>query len=605
MIITGTTTTEVTTSRCVCCVVEGTKHYLSHVDLAKVSKQLYQIVEFAPPAKPLRIVLPQWVKTKEFLYSISYIRREPAPQQAMDYDFGLRVLRLAQFFGNASLQRHSMLDIMLARVSPATLPQAVGDSLRLIKTATGETRSLAEQLLRGCIAALGKHMLQLNDSSAQLTTLDKVKKEAGEELGEIVDEAFEAAYGAAVSGYEEEKLLELIKAHIKAAGESSIVGLFTKKLKAMLERALKSVKAGNSPEEVVWNARGDAKAESQSGTIDKGGEEWHLVLRRDQRTGKYQVLLAKGPGQDEKPAARRPTPNERSCSTISSRKATAVTRGMFSAHLGLRLGKMSLQSRSVSYNGTLRNPMSEVSSRVASSTRHIQLSAEASSAISLNTSAQGRASAGEIVCMVSYIELGEKDAEARMNIHYINTQDKRLVIKERTAKELARKERTISVRASLFHSFAVSVLLERIVSGFGQIATDKSMGSLSHHQLLFIVNNARKNGATEDSVCDSVWTWAEQNVNKCPLERISALAKRVNWGMVSREKLDLLAAQPLFAKLGLSRPKDVSAGNRRSSLFLQAMVGGGGSRRGSSAGKKAKVCAGGSGSKLGYSAIRN
>ncbi len=580
MILTGATTVAgQSTSRSVCCVVEGSKHYVTQAELARLSRQLQQALEPASITKPLRVVLPQWVQSGEFLYSLAYVRREPMTEPVTEYSFALRVLRLAQFLSNADLLRHSVTELILPLVSPANITQALSDACRFRKTAKGEdSRPAAELFYSGCIQFLGRHMLDLQESSAQLGFVAKLRNEVGEEsIGQIVEEGFESAYGLAVTGYEENKVAELIDAHMKTLGESSVVGLFTKKLKAMLEHALKETKARNGAHELLWNPRGDLKAEQKSASIERGGEVWHLLFRRDERASKYQVQLAKGAGEDAVSRTRKRVPTLRLMERTFSSEATRLARSVVStpmgrehstsfkgfgrgktpipAHLGLRTMSRRPSTRPArcmsSYNDTSRDSALGESVGPQALAKCIKLSLEATNAINLNATGSSKNSLCKVMCMVSYIEMGQQDGEARMNVHYINTQDKVLVVKERSTKELDRRDRTVPVRASLFHSFAVSALLEHIVSTLDEAARDRSVAGLSQHQLMFVLGSARRNGVTEDTLCDAVWVWAEQNVNKCPAERIAAVVRRVNWRAVSKDRVEQLASQPLYQKLGL------------------------------------------------------
>eukprot|EP01022_Parablepharisma_sp_SALTPOND_P009921 TRINITY_DN140_c0_g1_i1.p1 TRINITY_DN140_c0_g1~~TRINITY_DN140_c0_g1_i1.p1 ORF type:complete len:642 (+),score=57.74 TRINITY_DN140_c0_g1_i1:971-2896(+) len=536
MILTGTTTRGEAAERTVCCVVESSKHLLTQAELGLLSSQFKEILQLTPPSKPLRVVLPQWVQTEEFLYVVGYYRKEPLAV-TNEPTIGLKVFKLAKFFSNRELQQYSISALILPKLSMKTMAKTLTEAWKLFSESKSD--DLATKLYKSCLTYVGKSLLSMENKEG---VLSQIKTLAGKDDGEIIDDVFEAVYVAAITNYEEDKIPELIKLHLAAFNESNLVTLFTKKLKGTLEKALKSIneKIDNA---VQWNAKTDQKSQ----TIERGGENFHLFLHKEEKSGRYQLFLATGNGEEpqfkRKPAVSHSIERQYRSTLISQRSPflSPKAKKIFPTHLGLSSGylKRSVsrqaarhkpQQRSISYNNTMKDISKELS--------NIKLSAEANSAINLNATFSMRdSSVGKVLCLVSYIEMGTKDPEAKMNIHYVNTMDKKIIIKERSIKDFGKNERNVPIRAHMFHSFTVSTLLENLLRNFEDIATQSSVSNLSHHQLLFIVNNARKKGASENAVAEAVLRWCNSNAGKCPVDRLSCLVKKILWKKVTSEKL--------------------------------------------------------------------
>eukprot|EP00826_Nyctotherus_ovalis_P047575 TRINITY_DN5488_c0_g1_i3.p1 TRINITY_DN5488_c0_g1~~TRINITY_DN5488_c0_g1_i3.p1 ORF type:complete len:401 (+),score=64.07 TRINITY_DN5488_c0_g1_i3:140-1204(+) len=302
---------------------------------------------------------------------------------------------------------------------------------------------------------------------------------------------------------------------MKLANEDNAILLFAKKLKRTLEKALKDIKNGLLP--IQWNAQVDHKSQ----TLEQGNESFHLELSKG---GKHQLYLIVGSGNDKGSALSKSMENQFKAKLPP--QMSPAGKCNFSSFFGVS----SICSNRNQSAYRRRNPLS---------TKHIfekeiKLSQEATNVIKLAERLSNKSQTnGRIMCLISYVQMGARDAEAKMNIHYINTADRKILIKE---KNLGKSAWYIPVRLNLFHSSTVSTLLQHIQSHFKGPSIQSSIHNLSQHQLAFIMHNAR-NTHTEDVIAEAVLKWCKMNIDKVALESLADLVGKVMWRNVSAEKL--------------------------------------------------------------------
>jgi len=548
----------------VCCVIQSAKYFITPIELGQISSQIQEIFNSSTPSKPIRIVLPQWVSAEEFLYILDFYRKENLfANSEIDSILGIKIFKLARFLINKEIQQYAISKLILPKLNISNIYTVLTEVYGILQENNND--EFCEKLLKGVIKIAGNIILN-SDLKDRENLLSKIKS-THNKYENLVEDILEEAYCWAISKYETDKIQGLIDFHLLATGESNIVSLFTKRLKKSLEKALNSIQS-QSDQAFEWIVKTDIKStEQKSCTLIRGTENFHFIFSREERTNKYQLFLASGQGEDHKHTkmsrflsnnvSQRNLDAKTSKSTIISQRSCMNSPKnclqkvhKFPKHLGfstscLRGGyskkaieKKNQHKSSRSFNASLTDISQELASLRSNV---IKLSAEASSAITMNTGYSMRSQLlGKVLILVSYIELGSKDNEAKMNIHYINTNDKRILVKTRNIKEFPKNERNIPIKIHLIYSYTVSALLDYILKNFEDLTSKSLMSGLSHHQLLFLTNNARKNSVPESVLAEAILKWCDTNSIKCPVENSISLLKKINWKKVPPEKVKLL-----------------------------------------------------------------
>jgi phosphopantetheinyl transferase (holo-ACP synthase) len=460
------------------------------------------------PAKPLLLTLPTWANDKEFVYMLKYYRKE-ALEPIEDPTFGFRLFKLATFFSNREIQQYSVKTIILPHITSKNMREVLL-SVRQILAEHNNNEEVIN-LYNTCVNTSAKLILsQYYTNQSFIITREELECDEN-----LINDLFEAIY----KNTKQEYISQLINQHMKFVNENNIVVLFAKMLKSTLDKALKVVRAGSLP--IEWNAQVNHKSQ----TLEQGGENFHLVLNKDNKLSKYLLFLVVGKGTDQKEKNTLSKSMESHVRLRSPVEVSSAGKRNFSGYFG---------SSSIFSN---RNQ--SVSKKLnAFTTKHttekeIKLSQEATNIIKLTERFSTKQCKGKTICLINYIQIGNKDTEAKMNIHYLNTTDKKVLIKEQDIKN----KRSLQVRANIFHSFTVSRLLQCIQEEFEKSLVQDYVDSLSQHQLIFLMHNARRSNVSEDFLADVVLKWCTMNIDKLPLDSLLTLLKKVVWKNVTGNKL--------------------------------------------------------------------
>jgi len=454
-----------------CVIIQSSNRYnVTPSELKTLLPQYKELLKLKD--NQLEIKLPQWIKKSEFEYGLNYVRM--GLLEEVDISLGIRIFKLAWYFDNKELQEHAIEYMIL----PSLTLNYLADTLNQIHKILSDNKDPLNFYKR--LITYAKDLMMEEE-------FWKIKLEITKLNKEIVEDIFEQLYSSNTN------IERIIEYDLNINNKKDIIVLFIDKLKTLLEKSIKSIKEGK------FNIKWNAKYSTKSQIINKGSELFHLELEKNNK-----LLLITGDRCDS-----------------FNRKMRYRSASMCQNPLRRRLSY--LEDSSIFNKSAIKIQDRDIEDS-------IKLSKEASTIISslkLNTTDKSKA-----LCLISYIEMGSKDVEAKVNIHYINTMDKKVLIKERTLNK--KIETRVPIRGCIFYSSGTSALLEYISRHLKDINKNSSLANLSYQQLIFLINNNRKNRLEEDDIAELVLKWANLNISKVTLER---LLKKIIWKNVSVKKL--------------------------------------------------------------------
>jgi len=492
------------------CMVKGKEKYsVTQGELGLLVPRFKEAHKSLLPAKPLLLTLPIWANDKEFVYMLKYYRKEVL-EDVEDVAFGFKLFKLATFFSNKEIQQHSMKNIILPFITTKNIKEVLLNARQILAEHNNDEEAI--NLYNGCIDSSSKLIL----SQYYISHTFLISREDLRDDENLINDLFEAIH----KNTKNENILQVIKYHMKLVNEDNIVILFAKRLKNTLDKALKDVRAGSLS--IQWNAQIDHK----SPTIEQGGESFHLVLNKDNKLDKYLIFLAVGQGTDQEKKSSLSKSMESKVRLRLPVEVSPAGKRNFSGYFGH-------SSTTSNQNQSTCKKLNTFTTKHATE-KEIKLSQEATNIIKLTERFSTKQYKARTICLISYIQIGNKDTEAKMNIHYINTIDKRVLVKEQDIKN----KKSIEVKVNMFHSYTVSVLLQCIQEEFEKSLVQNYVDSLSQHQLIFLMHNARRNSCSEDFLADVALNWCTMNFDKLPLDSLLTLLKKVVWKNVTGGKLN-------------------------------------------------------------------